>query len=73
MRHPNDNGFAERRLAAAEAKRQLLAKFASAPKATDPETQERLAARQAVAVARESRRAERKALKLAEAAMAGGG
>ncbi|APG93913.1 DUF6481 family protein [Sinorhizobium americanum] len=68
MRHPNDNGFAERRTAAAEAKRQLLAKFAAAPKATDPEMQERLAARETVAVAREARRAEREALRRAEAA-----
>ncbi|WP_037394888.1 DUF6481 family protein, partial [Sinorhizobium fredii] len=66
MRHLNANGFAERRTAAAEAKRQLLAKFASAPKATDPEMQQRLAAREAVAAAREVRRAEREALKTAE-------
>jgi septal ring factor EnvC (AmiA/AmiB activator) len=66
LRHPNDNGFAERRSAAADAKRQLLAKFASAPKPTDPEMQEKLAARQAVGVAREARRAEREALKAAE-------
>jgi hypothetical protein len=70
LRHSNDNGFAERRTAAAEAKRQLLAKFASAPKATDPEMQERLAARETVAVARQTRRAEREALKQAEAAAA---
>ena len=63
MRHLNANGFAERRTAAAEAKRQLLAKFASAPKATDPEMQERLAAREAVAVARG---ALKEALKAAE-------
>lgn len=66
MRHLNTNGFTERRTAAAEAKRQLLAKFASAPKATDPEMQERLAAREAVAVARRARRAERDALKTVE-------
>ncbi len=66
LRHPSDNGFAERRTAAAEAKRQLLAKFASAPKPTDPEMQEKLAAREAVAQAREARRAEREAQKQAE-------
>lgn len=66
MRHLNTSGFAERRTAAAEAKRQLLAKFASAPKATNPEMQERLAAREAVAVARKARRAERDALKTIE-------
>jgi len=66
LKHPRDNGFAERRTAAADAKRQLLAKFASAPKPTDPEMQEKLAAREAVAQAREIRRAEREALKKAE-------
>jgi hypothetical protein len=66
LRHPSDNGFAERRTAAADAKRQLLAKFASAPKPTDPEMQEKLAAREAVAQAREARRAEREAQKKAE-------
>ncbi len=66
MRHPNDNGFHARRTAAAEAKRALLEKFASAPKAIDPQMQERLAAREAVAIAREQRRAERQAMKVAE-------
>ncbi|MDW9462150.1 hypothetical protein GOA57_19840 [Sinorhizobium meliloti] len=66
MRHPNDNGFAERRNAAADAKRQLLTKFASAPKPTDPEMQEKLAAREAANRARDARRADREALKTAE-------
>lgn len=66
MRHPSDNGFAERRNSAAEAKKQLLAKFASAPKSTDPAMRERLAAREAIAAAREARRAEREASKKAE-------
>ncbi|RVI76336.1 hypothetical protein CN188_24485 [Sinorhizobium meliloti] len=66
MRHPNDNGFAERRNAAADAKRELLTKFASAPKPTDPEMQEKLAAREAANRARDARRAEREALKTAE-------
>ncbi|MDK1494061.1 DUF6481 family protein [Sinorhizobium sp. 7-81] len=66
MKHPNDNGFVERRNAAAKAKRRLLAKFVSAPKETDADMQERLAIRKAVAVAREVRRAERQALKTAE-------
>ena len=66
LRHPSDNGFAERRSAAADAKRRLLAKFASSPKPTDPELQEKLAAREAVAEAREVRRAEREAHKQAE-------
>jgi hypothetical protein len=66
LRHVNDNSFAERRKSAENAKRELLAKFASAPKSTDPAMQERLAAREAVAAAREARRAERDALKAAE-------
>jgi hypothetical protein len=66
LRHPNDNGFAERRTAAAQAKKDLLSKFASAPKPTDPVMQERLAAREAIASARETRRAERDAAKKAD-------
>ncbi|MCC2608626.1 DUF6481 family protein [Neorhizobium petrolearium] len=66
MRHPNDNSFAERRKAAADARRELLAKFASAPKPSDPAMQERRAAREAIVAAREARRAERDALKAAE-------
>lgn len=66
MRHPNDNSFAERRKTAESARRQLLVKFASAPKPTDPEMQERLAAREAIASARAVRRADRDALKAAE-------
>ncbi|KGD86195.1 DUF6481 family protein [Rhizobium sp. YS-1r] len=66
MRHPNDNSFAERRKTAADARRELLAKFASAPKPSDPAMQERRAAREAIVAAREARRAERDALKAAE-------
>lgn len=66
MRHPDDNSFAERRKTAENARRELLMKFASAPKATDPAMQERLAAREAVAAARTARRAERDATKAAE-------
>ncbi|MBZ9790989.1 DUF6481 family protein [Rhizobium sp. 3T7] len=66
MRTPNDNSFAERRKTAHEARLKLLTKFASAPKPTDPAMRERLAAREAAAVARTARRAERDALKAAE-------
>lgn len=66
MRHPNDSSFAERRKTAADAKRELLAKFVSAPKPGDPAMQERRAAREAISAAREVRRAERDALKAAE-------
>ncbi len=66
MRHPSDNSFADRRKTAADAKKELLAKFASAPKPTDPDMQERRAERAAIAAAREARRAEREALKAAE-------
>ncbi|APO79061.1 hypothetical protein AM571_PC01329 (plasmid) [Rhizobium etli 8C-3] len=66
LRRPTDNGFTERRNAAADAKRELLAKFASAPKSADPAMQARLAARDAVTQARALRRAEREALKAAQ-------
>lgn len=66
MRHASDNGFADRRKAAAEAKQQLLKKFASAPKADDPELAAKLAERQANAAARELRRAEKDRLKQEE-------
>ncbi|MBW6425338.1 hypothetical protein KX729_28305 [Rhizobium sp. XQZ8] len=66
MRHPDDNSFAQRRKSADNAKRELLAKFASAPKPTDPAMQERLAEREAISAARIARRAERDALKAAE-------
>jgi hypothetical protein len=66
LRHPNDNGFSERRNTAAKAKKELLSKFASAPKPTDPEMQERLAAREAIANARAERRAERETAKKVE-------
>lgn len=66
MRHASDNGFADRRKAAAEAKQQLLKKFISAPKADDPALAAKLAERQANAAAREARRAERELLKQQE-------
>lgn len=66
LRNSSNDSFAERRKTAADAKRQLLAKFASAPKPDDPAMQERRAARDAVAIAREARRAEREALRVAE-------
>ena len=66
MRHASDNGFADRRKAAAEAKQQLLKKFASAPKADDPELAAKLAERKANADAREARRAERERQKQEE-------
>ena len=59
LRHPNDNGFADRRKAADEAKKLLLKKFVTAPKADDPELAAKLAERQALSEAREIRRAER--------------
>jgi Family of unknown function (DUF6481) len=59
LRHVNDNGFAERRKAAAEAKKLLLKKFETAPKADDPEVVAKRAEREAISAARELRRAER--------------
>ncbi|RCS22279.1 hypothetical protein DUT91_19695 [Phyllobacterium salinisoli] len=66
MRHVTDNGFAERRKAAAEAKQQLLKKFETAPKPTDPEVVAKQEERKAIAAAREARRAEREQLKREE-------
>ena len=66
MRHVTDNGFADRRKAAAEAKKLLLKKFEAAPKPDDPEMQAKLAERKANADAREARRAERDRLKQEE-------
>lgn len=63
MRHVNDNGFAERRKASAEAKQQLLKKFETAPKPNDPEMLAKREERLAVSAAREARRAERERLK----------
>ncbi|MBX4871165.1 DUF6481 family protein [Rhizobium bangladeshense] len=63
MKHPGDNSFSERRKSAESARRQLIAKFESAPKPTGPVMQERLAA---IASARTARRAERDAMKTAE-------
>ena len=66
LRHVTDNGFADRRKAAAEAKKQLLKKFVEAPKADDPALAAKLAERQANTAAREARRAERDRLKQEE-------
>ncbi|ANL25785.1 hypothetical protein AMJ96_PD00584 (plasmid) [Rhizobium sp. N113] len=66
LKHQSDNSFSERRKSAESARRQLIAKFESAPKPTDPVMQERLAAREAVASARTARRAERDAMKAVE-------
>ncbi|MBX5179266.1 hypothetical protein HJB77_23790 [Rhizobium lentis] len=63
MKHSGDNPFSERRKSAESARRQLIAKFESAPKPTDPVMQERLGA---IASARTARRAERDAMKAAE-------
>ncbi|MDK1389862.1 DUF6481 family protein [Sinorhizobium sp. 8-89] len=62
MRQPSDNGPAERRTAAANAKRRLLAKFASTPKETVPDVQERPAGRDCM----RGRRTEGEALTNAE-------
>jgi hypothetical protein len=66
MKHSKESGFAERRDAAAEAKKQLLKKFAAAPKPDDAQMQAKLAEKAAIAAAREARRAERDRLKLEE-------
>lgn len=77
MRHPTDNGFADRLKTAAEAKKKLLERFKTAPKPDDPALVAKRAEREVIAAAREERRAERDRLKreenarqLAEAAAA---
>ena len=60
--------FSDLAKASAEAKQAILAKFRTAPKPDDPELQQRLAERKAIAEARDARQAERKAAKEAEEA-----
>ncbi len=59
-------GFSDRRKSAAEAKQELLKKFKSAPKADDPEMIAKRQEREAIAAAREERRAERMRIKKEE-------
>ena len=66
--------LSERRAAAAQAKEQLLKKFEAAPKPSDPDMVAKRAEREAIAAAREARRADRErslqedfALQIAEA------
>jgi len=68
MPRPNENGFADRRKAAEEAKKLLLKKFESAPKPDDPEMIAKRAEREALAAARETRRIEREREKQEQAA-----
>ena len=58
--------FTDRRQDAIEAKRKLLEKFETAPKADDPEVAAKRAEREALVKAREIRHAERERLKLEE-------
>ena len=58
--------FTDRRQDAMEAKKQLLERFKTAPKADDPEVVARRAEREAIVKAREIRHAERARLKLEE-------
>lgn len=66
MRHARDNEFSERRKAAAEAKQDLLKKFATAPKFDDPAMAAKRAEREVIIKAREARRAEREEAKRLE-------
>lgn len=60
--------FTDRRQDAMEAKQKLLEKMKAAPKADDPEMIAKRAEREAIAKAREERRAERERLKAEEEA-----
>lgn len=68
MKHVKGTGLDERRKAASEAKMQLLSKFKAAPKPDDPEMLAKRAEREAIAAAREARRAERERVKQETAA-----
>jgi Family of unknown function (DUF6481) len=63
----NDDDFSERLTTAAKAKQALLEKFRARPKPDDPGAAERQAARLATSLARDTRTAERKAAREAEA------
>ncbi len=64
MKNTRDNGLSDRRKAAADAKKALLETYRA--KAADPGLAEKLAERQAIASAREERRAERERAKKEE-------
>lgn len=66
MKKNRDNDLTDRRAAAADAKKALLTGYHAAKDAAAPELAARQAERQAVAVAREDRRAERDRLKAEE-------
>lgn len=68
LRNQVHTNFNDRRQDAAEAKKKLLEKFKSAPKADDPEMAAKRAEREAIAKAREERQAERERVKLEEQA-----
>jgi hypothetical protein len=63
-----DRGFGERLSTANDAKQAMTNKFLQRPRPDDPAMIEQRAARVAVNVAREARRAEREAIRVAEAA-----
>ena len=68
MRQLRENSFSERQKASADAKKQLLSKFKTAPKPDDPSMVAKRAEREAIAAAREARRVERERLKQEETA-----
>ena len=66
MKVLRDNGFTDRQQASVEAKRAALQRFKSQPGKDDPAVIERMAARQAIAAAREVRMAQKEEARLAE-------
>ncbi len=68
MKGQRDNSFSDRLSTADAAKKKLLEKFAAAPKQDDPEMIAKRAEREALAKAREERRAERERVKRETAA-----
>jgi hypothetical protein len=67
MKHKKEDTFADRRDTALNAKKQLLDRIKSAPKPDQAELDRRQAEKDAAALARETRQAERQQLKEAEA------
>ena len=68
MRHARNNDLSDRRKAAADAKSALLNAYRTAKETAEPQLAAKQAERQAIAAAREERRAERERLKTAEEA-----
>ncbi len=70
MKNPNDRSFTDRQSNSAAAKKALLERFKARPGPDDPIMQQRRAEREAVAVARAAREAEKAAIRAEEERLA---